>query len=1235
MSLDSFTYSKHYVFKQNLFSTTKRLMTLKFSSISFDSIPFSATSFELIEFSEVIKIEVPEKNDKDLVIVYKKKGQNINLEISSYNRPLLLIELYKAQDLYKCYKKSYKDLFELIGYQVFCERVQEEVRLELTRTCLKGHFLKKINEFSDSNENQLQETFVNKKNQEIPDFIINLNQVKSINRQDDGFYLILNVSEIMYYFQFEGDQLKRLDFFLEEIRSNSEDYCKGFIPIECLNKPLELKLSYKTLQSFIFQEKVYKVSLSKNDEELILLTFNEEFLFEISLETQNLLNKMPLMSISSILRCDYPEPTGLQFLFIDKSCEEYHFNGFARDVFISNLQYLIFSKKPDFFNLDFILSKRVDSRLKVEPKNDKIELNFRLDAKIEGFFNNEPDFEYEHDLMKRIQAPKREENFNELLKEFTNNMTLKKFDYQDNKVLILLIEKFLSFLNVFNHKDFKELTNILSGLSMYQNIELSEKLLKKPEVLKAKADYQKRLELFKINFPLKINSLTIELNTYPQISYYLSEILKAISILINNKGFFKEIATNKKELLYEKFLTNLLKLSKSSHQVLSYLSWTFIRYLTNFQPIDSKSECLNKYFLINTPSIDILSNLLSFFSNRIKYSDSMGFSAIAALKLLKSWLKDRRESTSVEDFDKIIRLLMNKESILFLVSAVDIENPEILSKVSLILLLLFDYGQGKHLQKLQKIMFESSAVFLTYFRAAFSSKISVLRLLSINVLSRVLQDNGEACSLILRIIPKNLLTLIKTPQSDLSKWTVDLWEQFFEVLTKDYNTAGEIWDAFTRNELIDKLQNVEKGFLKRMQEIIQQKKEELLHSDSEKEKTLDFTEFLKFNHEEFNIEYISLRSYCLVGRYYLNLLLKDDEINPHLSVNVTHVYRFWTELNFAFISKESFEEKSLVLKVMILLMKEYHSQIKDVSSLGYFLNLLLDEAHIDYRYLILQLIYTSLTREDARSNIRLFLGCSGVEKLFLLLSKLISIKKEEELIEGGIIEKDYTDGGFALDGARRKNEKTANSALFVLEIIKALFSTKEDIALELMINVASERNIVEKENFKDDKSLIELYPAKPMKDYLKNELYVEILCNCFLDIEPKIWLTVLEIMRKELLSRELFTYFIKYKGFFDFLMLRFSKETHHQIIEIIIILQKLILENPLQINYLRMYSQFSFEELAEPTIKKSIEFFPFLKYFPKSLLFRLLFSGKTSEFLDIFYYFSNFIIKVNISRING
>ena len=197
MSLDSFTYSKHYVFKQNLFSTTKRLMTLKFSSISFDSIPFSATSFELIEFSEVIKIEVPEKNDKDLVIVYKKKGQNINLEISSYNRPLLLIELYKAQDLYKCYKKSYKDLFELIGYQVFCERVQEEVRLELTRTCLKGHFLKKINEFSDSNENQLQETFVNKKNQEIPDFIINLNQVKSINRQDDGFYLILNVSEIM------------------------------------------------------------------------------------------------------------------------------------------------------------------------------------------------------------------------------------------------------------------------------------------------------------------------------------------------------------------------------------------------------------------------------------------------------------------------------------------------------------------------------------------------------------------------------------------------------------------------------------------------------------------------------------------------------------------------------------------------------------------------------------------------------------------------------------------------------------------------------------------------------------------------------------------------------------------------------------------------------------------------------------------------------------------------------
>ena len=810
MSLENTIYSKHFIYKQNLFSTSKRLLTLRFSGLSLDSLPYAASSYETIDFSEISKLEVPDRNDKDLILHYKKKAQPLTFDFSCYNRPGFLMEFYKAQDLYKCFKKSYKDLFEISGLQIFCEKEPEDVRLELTRTCLRLHYLRKaqedsmLKEFLDIKPSEVGVQRKSQKSQEIIDFLINLTQIKAIFRGENGFFLMLNVSEMLLNFQFNEEQMKRVDFFLEDLRSNNEDYCKGFPLIEFSNKPIELKLSFKTLQSFIMREKAYKLSMSKAKRELITIAFNDEFFFEIGLESQNLINKMPLNAIIAITRLDFPEKTGFSLIFADKSIEEYHLNGYTRDTIISNLLYLISLKKIDIFSIEFLQSKGA--------------WESRKELKVEGFQNNEPDPDYELDVMKRILTPKREENFNEILKEFTLNLNLKKFDFIDNKVLIYLIEKFLSFLTVFNNSEFIEMTDILQRFSMGQNVDLSEKIAKNSDFTRKNEEIAKKFEGFKRNLPLKINNLNIDLNNHGQICYFLEEILKALTILVTNRGFFREFSTNKKEVLYEKFLIQLMTILKGPHPVLSYLGFTFLKYLSNHT--DQKSECLNKYYLFNTQSFDIPSQFSSFFLEKLLKNTPSSpdtLPLIACLKTLKSWIKDKRESTQPEDQERLLRKIGVQEPITHVLNSLSIDNFELFSKASQILLCLFDWKPGV---RLPKTLFESTVFFLLYFRAALLLKNTHLKGLAIAVIGKTLVDNGEACSLVVRLVPKNMISLVKTGNTDLTKWGEDLWEQFFEILGKDHSNAAEVWDSFSRNELIQKLEGVERGFLRRFREIV-------------------------------------------------------------------------------------------------------------------------------------------------------------------------------------------------------------------------------------------------------------------------------------------------------------------------------------------------------------------------------------------------------------------------------
>lgn len=93
--------SKHFVFKSSLFSVSKKLLTVRSSTILLDSIPFSISAVESIEFNEIVSVQANPKNEKDFSIVFQKKNnKNSQWDLSSNNRAGLLADIYFMQVYY-------------------------------------------------------------------------------------------------------------------------------------------------------------------------------------------------------------------------------------------------------------------------------------------------------------------------------------------------------------------------------------------------------------------------------------------------------------------------------------------------------------------------------------------------------------------------------------------------------------------------------------------------------------------------------------------------------------------------------------------------------------------------------------------------------------------------------------------------------------------------------------------------------------------------------------------------------------------------------------------------------------------------------------------------------------------------------------------------------------------------------------------------------------------------------
>ena len=92
---------------------------------------------------------------------------------------------------------------------------------------------------------------------------------------------------------------------------------------------------------------------------------------------------------------------------------------------------------------------------------------------------------------------------------------------------------------------------------------------------------------------------------------------------------------------------------------------------------------------------------------------------------------------------------------------------------------------------------------------------------------------------------------------------------------------------------------------------------------------------LRWNNDEFEVDYPSLRNLCKVGKYYLAVLLNEKSLVPYLIEIITNPIQFWEQLGISYHCTQIVEEKVLIIKVMINMYQKHYQMIKQWTCLPY------------------------------------------------------------------------------------------------------------------------------------------------------------------------------------------------------------------------------------------------------------------------------------------------------------
>lgn len=745
-------YSKHIVYQPHLILYSKKLITISTFSLIIDSLPIKPELREIISYSDIEDIIIHKNNPRDFTL-RSLKSNFPSLKLTSYDRMRLLSDLYKAMDLFNFIhnKNEYGNNEQIKKPKEFLlnldcfhdELTYSSIKLIIFRSFLRFFYLEK-----KSNEPQFKSSDpeVTKSGLEGKEQDIYFIDVEEISKNSNNFTLHLK-SKILIKFHCQ----ENIGNIAIEIAENYEQitFSKLNMKQEDVEGELKKKAIVDTLISQYFLILTYRMSPLEDLMKKIILGCNETELLEFDIHKKKLLFHINLNDIEFIIRKSW----GLQMVTTEKAILNYVISSEKRDIIINNLLYL-----KDKANETTLLSAPLS-----------------LNLKTYGSYYCEMDADVQLDILKKIKNIQTESEFEDFLNEFILHCNMKGVKELNATNFQHFLQKVNKKLTLYFQPEMQTFVEIYTDYQYYSYLK-SELMLKgDPEeknLLENKQNSEQRMENFlsENNKIIWENYQEIKL-TIEWLENFISQLERSLCVLCimsNCSTYFRDISNDKEEF-YSNIFFLLVNLNDSHNETLSYFSSYFIQKIlvTDFF-LDKKLnfETKNRSLLINGKP-----KLLNKICESLAYKTLFGslnqeshyaLSIKLTLKMIEILFIENKDGNDAKDLEYLYEILTSRIMITVLANLCRCESFSLLHSASVILNAIFEVSLGnkKNVKNIQSLFMNYTCLTIVHMFLGLAHVSEKQRKVSIIFFSYMLNENQAACSLLIRLVPKCLLSRV-------------------------------------------------------------------------------------------------------------------------------------------------------------------------------------------------------------------------------------------------------------------------------------------------------------------------------------------------------------------------------------------------------------------------------------------------------------------------------------------
>lgn len=1241
-AFENIVVSRYFVLKQSLLLSSKRLLQVTTNSIILDTLPVNTSAREIIEWKNFKDCAPVEQKDKkheddeppatnDVYLIYLKEDKTEQqIKLTCTERLNLISDIFRCFDQYRlrvsdAFEKEIPIIEGLRELPPSSRGTTFSVVLRIYRTFIEIVH-KRLNPSTSDPTIYKKLEVVNPPPLSMPyndpaTTVIPYTYIEKFERTTLGMNIVAKESQRHYSFIFMD--MERTHRIIERIRASAKKHLAiniPYVPLDQAEPFQSRELSPEAIKNFFFQCPVYKV-LRTGELMPIILAADEADIFEIDPESFFINEKIQMQGVLDLVRFE-KELIGFQLILRHLEIITYIAPPNSRDIMVTSMLAILKMQKAEKSSVkvhEFISSS-------IPP----------LNLQVKGLPDGELDKDYLVSLFKSLCIPVNDTQFYYTLREF--NLYPSILSYSDHdplplEFISLLFKKYAAIITT------PEFNSFASTFSRYVKARMNLAFSHRPPSLNpdlidpqlSETEHRKEIEQLEKELNTKVVSFKyadddtkplLELThvTFPELVFKVEELLKALTILMTSRPYFRDFASAKKQKkFYTYILESIVLLLDSEWPSLAAHAASFLNAFIKFPTDeDPKFETLNIKFLVT--DVHIMKKISECLTKRVLVKapspylqeDPHIINICSCLRVIKAIIYDRRESVTSEDLYIIMVFLTMPYYFAMFNFLSRYRSFSCSFKASLILNAIIQNVDTKEkYKKMQDYILNHSSLILYHTNIALYSHSALQKQLSVILLSHIFRDSANACALIVRIFPKPLFRKVEATTTDISKWTLSQWEEFFEIVRKNYNTATEQWGDECRIELMSKLERADKDVVSKHRYLKSEEIPQLFEPAGSLlcDKLLE----IRWNHEEFEMKYDILRDKILVWKYYLTHLIKEGE-HPHLTVNIhqTQHAKFWTQLNIRFISSSVVREQMKILKTLILMYKQHFPQIKDLSTMSYWLKIAVSREYRECRYLIIQLLYTAMTLEDSgisRTNLKRFIDLHGVKKLTDLLAGLHFAEDHNRI---------YTEGFIR---AKRIHYQThPNEEMLYnytnLKLEKQAYT--ESLLKACMINfIIRIYGAVFQKRFKEE---LLLFPPPKAKNQILEKDPISCILNMLLLNDDETRKETLEYLLTNLCDRFSYKSLAFGTPLYEFLIVNLTNKTTKLVGQLLIALFQQLKED-FGGSYGKVIADYistTFESLNTQTIETAHKIFPILKYLPKHLFWILTNKG-AEEFEKILF----------------